>query len=88
MSSIRVRTPEANYLKLEKAEVLSVAIDNLTRQLRTAIKLRELGELSNQETARLMRISVGAIKAHVFRGKRKLRKTMRGLEITARSAQP
>lgn len=80
--------PEAKYLKREEAEVLSAAIDNLTRQLRTAIKLRELGELSVQKTARHMRISVGAVKAHVFRGKRKLRKAMLGLEITARSAQP
>jgi RNA polymerase sigma-70 factor (ECF subfamily) len=80
--------PEANYLKREEAEVLSTAIDNLTRQLRTAIKLRELGELSTQETARHMRLSVGAVKAHVFRGKRKLRKTLRGLGITARGAQP
>jgi len=72
--------PEAKYLKREEAEVLSAAIDNLTRQLRTAIKLRELRELSIQETARHMRISVGAVKAHVFRGKRKLRKTMLGLE--------
>jgi RNA polymerase sigma-70 factor, ECF subfamily len=79
---------EAKYLKRDEAEVLSAAIDNLTRQLRTAIKLRELGELSVQETARHMRISVGAVKAHVFRGKRKLRKAMLGLEITARSAQP
>jgi RNA polymerase sigma-70 factor (ECF subfamily) len=79
--------PEANYLKREEAEVLSAAIDNLTRQLRTAIKLRELGELSIRETARHMRLSVGAVKAHVFRGKRKLRETLRGLGITARGRQ-
>ena len=78
--------PEANYLKREEAEILSAAIDNLTRQLRAAIKLRELGELSIRETARHMRISVGAVKAHVFRGKRKLRNTLRGPEMTARSA--
>jgi RNA polymerase sigma-70 factor, ECF subfamily len=80
--------PEANYLKREEAEVLSAAIDNLTRQLRTAIKLRELGELSIQETARHMRLSVGAVKGHVFRGKRKLRKTLRDLGINGRGAQP
>ena len=79
---------EADYLRREEAEVLSAAIDNLTRQLRTAIKLRELGELSTRETARHMRLSVGAVKAHVFRGKRKLRETLRGLGITARGPQP
>ena len=80
--------PEANYLKHEEAEVLSAAIDKLTPPLRSAIKLRELGELSTQETARRMSLSVGAVKAHVFRGKRKLRKTLPFLGITSRSAQP
>ena len=80
--------PEADYLKREEAEVLSAALDKLTLPLRTAIKLRELGELSIQETARCMSVSVGAVKAQVFRGRRKLRKTLRGLGINARGAQP
>jgi RNA polymerase sigma-70 factor (ECF subfamily) len=80
--------PEANYLKREEAEVLSGAIDNLTRQLRTAIKLRELGELSTQETARRMSVSVGAVKAQMFRARRQLRKTLPCLGIAARGAQP
>ncbi len=80
--------PESDYLKREEAEVLSAALDKLTLPLRTAIKLRELGELSIQETARCMSVSVGAVKAQVFRGRRKLRKTLRGLGITARGAQP
>ena len=71
--------PEANYLKREEAEVLCAALSNLTLPLRTAIKLRELGELSIQQTARCMSVSVGAVKANVFRGKRKLRKTLRGI---------
>jgi RNA polymerase sigma-70 factor, ECF subfamily len=79
--------PEANYLKREEAEVLSAAIDNLKVQLRTAIKLRELDELSTQETAERMSLSESAVKAHVFRGRRKLRKTLRCLGITAPGAQ-
>jgi len=79
---------EADYLKREEAEVLSEALDKLALPLRTAIKLRELGELSIQETARCMSVSVGAVKARVFRSRRKLRKTLRGLGINARGAQP
>ena len=82
------RDPEANYLKREEAGILSAAINKLTLRLRTAIELRELGELSTQETARRMSLSVGAVKARVFHGRRKLRKTLRRLGITARGAQP
>jgi RNA polymerase sigma factor (sigma-70 family) len=80
--------PEANYLKREETEALSAAVNKLKVELRTAIELRELGELSTQETARRMSLSVGAVKARVFHGRRKLRKTLRHLRITARGAQP
>jgi len=80
--------PEANYLKREEAEVLSAAINELTLRLRTAIELRELGELSTRETARRMSLSVAAVKARVFHGRRKLRETLWRLGITARGAQP
>lgn len=79
--------PEANYFKREEAEVLSAAIDELTLRLRTAIELRELGELSTRETARRMSLSVGAVKARVFQGRRKLRKALRRLGINGRGAQ-
>jgi len=46
---------------------------SLTPGMRKAIELRELGERSTEETARLMGISVGAVKARVFHGRRKLR---------------
>ena len=68
--------PEAKYLQQEGTELLSAAIDNLTLRLRTAIELRELGELSTRETARCMGLSVGAVKARVFHGRRKLREKM------------
>jgi RNA polymerase sigma-70 factor, ECF subfamily len=74
--------PEANYLKREDIEILSTAINELTLGLRTAIQLRELAELSTQETARRMGLSVGAVKARVFQGRRKLRRTLGRLEIT------
>jgi RNA polymerase sigma-70 factor, ECF subfamily len=79
--------PEANYFKSEEAEVLSAAIDDLALRLRTAIELRELGELSTRETARRMSLSVGAVKARVFHGRRKLRKALRRLGINGRGAQ-
>jgi DNA-directed RNA polymerase specialized sigma24 family protein len=54
----------------------------LTPPVRTVIELRELGELSTRETALRMGLSVGAVKARVLHGRRKLRKTLESLEIT------
>jgi RNA polymerase sigma-70 factor, ECF subfamily len=80
--------PEANYLKREETELLSVAISKLKPRTRTAIELRELAQLSSQETARYMGLSVGAVKARVFHGRKKLRKTLRQLGIVPLSARP
>jgi RNA polymerase sigma-70 factor (ECF subfamily) len=79
--------PEANYLKREETEVLSAAISKLKARTRTAIELRELAELSTRETARRMSLSVAAVKARVFHGRRRLRKELRGLGINAGGAK-
>lgn len=79
--------PEANYLKREAAEILRSAIGKLTAGLRTALELRELGELSTRETARRLGVSVDAVKARVFDGRRKLRKSLRRLQVTPRRVQ-
>lgn len=79
--------PEANYLKQERAELLSAAIAKLTLRLRIAIELRELAELSTRETARRMGVSVAAVKTRIFHGRIKLRNTLRCPGITERGAQ-
>ena len=80
--------PETNYLKREEIKVLSAAIRRLKPRTRMAIELRELAQLSTRETARRMGLSVGAVKARIFHGRRKLRKTLRGLGVTPQGAQP
>jgi RNA polymerase sigma-70 factor (ECF subfamily) len=74
--------PEASCLRREAARILSAAMHKLTPPVRTVIELRELGGLSTQETALRMGLSVAAVKARVFHGRRKLRKTLESLEIT------
>jgi RNA polymerase sigma-70 factor, ECF subfamily len=66
-------SPEDGFLGQERQRILSRAINELTPEQRAAIELRELKELSTQETAARMGISVGAVKARVFQGRRKLR---------------
>jgi len=77
--------PEASYLQQEEARILSAAMDKLTPGLRKAIELRHLSELSTEEAARRMGLSVGATKSSVLRGRRKLREALRGYARSPRS---
>src|SRR5260370_367615 len=64
--------PEQLYAQKERKRILSEAMSDLTPGMRKAIELRELDERSTEETARMMGISVGAVKARAFHGRRKL----------------
>ena len=68
--------PEARCSQREEARILSKAIRNLRPALRTPIALSELRELSRSETARRLGLSVPAVKARIFRGKRQLRQEL------------
>src|SRR5260370_7393213 len=50
---------------------------HVRREMRGAVELRELGELSTRETAGLMGLSVAAIKARVFHARKELGKALR-----------
>jgi len=69
--------PEATYLQKEKARIVSAAIRHLRPGMRRAVELRELSELSTQETARRMGLSVAAIKARVFHARKELGKALK-----------
>jgi RNA polymerase sigma-70 factor (ECF subfamily) len=68
--------PEAIYSQRERIEMLSLAMNELPAGIRRAIQLRELDERSSEETARIMGISVGALKGRMFHGRRKLRERL------------
>jgi RNA polymerase sigma-70 factor (ECF subfamily) len=80
--------PEANYVVRERVDVLSAAIGKLRPTVRTAIELRELADLSTRETARRMGISVAAVKARVFHGRKLLRNTLRPLQNALKGETP
>lgn len=69
--------PEATYSQREQKRILSAAIRELTPGMRAAVELRELNELSARETARIMGLSVVAVKGRLFHARRKLRKKLR-----------
>jgi RNA polymerase sigma-70 factor (ECF subfamily) len=68
--------PEASYLQRENTQILSAAMRQLRPGMRKAIELRELGELSNRDTAAHMGVSIGTVKARVFHARRKLAKAL------------
>ena len=69
--------PESAFLQDERNRILYAAMDKLTPGLRTAIELRELGELSTKEAARVMGLSVEAVKGRVFNGRKKLHQVLK-----------
>ena len=72
--------PETAFLQGGRRRILSAATANLTPRIRRAIELRELGELSTKETARKMGVSVRAVKARVFHGRKKLRRVLKRVQ--------
>jgi RNA polymerase sigma-70 factor (ECF subfamily) len=80
--------PEANYVVRERVDVLSAAIGELRPTVRTAIELRELADLSTRQTAQRMGISVAAVKARIFHGRKRLRKTLRPFQNALKGETP
>jgi RNA polymerase sigma-70 factor (ECF subfamily) len=70
-------SPEESCLQRERERILFAAMNDLTPGIRAAIQLRELDELSTEETARRMGVSTGAVKARVFHGRRRLRERLK-----------
>lgn len=70
-------TPEDSYSQREQKRILSAAMNQLTPRVRKAIELREIHELSTEETARVMGLTVQAVKGRVFHGRKKLRECVK-----------
>ena len=68
--------PETTCSQQEWKQMLSSAMHGLPHKTRRAIELRELDERSTEETARIMGISVAAVKARIFHGRKRLRKRL------------
>jgi RNA polymerase sigma-70 factor, ECF subfamily len=68
--------PEELYAQTERQQILAEAMNELAPGTRKAIELREIDERSGEETAQIMGISVSAVKARVFHGRRKLRERL------------
>src|SRR6266851_10113854 len=69
--------PESAFLQSERNRILSEAMNKLTPGIRTAIELRDLAELSTKEVARVLGLSIEAVRGRVYQGRRKLHKVLK-----------
>ncbi len=69
-------TPEQRYAQTEMQNIVGEVIDRLEPEYRIVFLLRDYEELSTQETADTLGISVPAVKSRLLRGRLKLREKL------------
>ena len=69
--------PMQTLLEKEKLEKLRAALEKLPEQMRRCVQLRVAQDLSYQEIASVMGISVNTVKAHLYQAQRALREKLR-----------
>src|SRR5205823_5654642 len=69
-------SPEQGYAQAELQGILSEFIEQLDPEFRIVLVLRDLEELSTQETAEALGISVPAVKSRLLRARLKLREKL------------
>lgn len=68
--------PEQRYAKVELQTILDDAIQGLEPAFRTVVLLRDVEDFSTEETARLLDLSVPAVKSRLLRARLKLRQRL------------
>jgi RNA polymerase sigma-70 factor (ECF subfamily) len=69
-------SPEQRYQKTELAGILSNVIQELDSPFRVVFQLRDIEELSTEETAEALGLSVPAVKSRLLRARLKLREKL------------
>jgi RNA polymerase sigma-70 factor, ECF subfamily len=68
--------PEKKYSREELAEILETAVQSLKPSFRTVFVLRDIEELSTEETAEALGISIPAVKSRLLRARLQLREKL------------
>jgi len=69
-------TPEQQYSQKELQRILASAMEELPLASREVLQLREVEERSTAETARILGLSISAVKSRMLRGRQKLRQAL------------
>jgi RNA polymerase sigma-70 factor (ECF subfamily) len=73
--------PETEYIRKEKMERLSEAIENLPPHYRIMLILRHQENLSYEEIAESLEIPLGTVKARIHRAREMLKASLKGKEF-------
>jgi len=76
-------SPEGAYMQAEQHATLSLAINRLGPNVRRAIQLNELNEMTARETARTLGVSISAVKSRILRGRKRMKETIEMYQRTA-----
>jgi len=68
--------PEKRYSREELRDILEKSVDSLKPGFRTVFVLRDIEELSTEETAEALGISVPAVKSRLLRARLQLRERL------------
>jgi RNA polymerase sigma-70 factor (ECF subfamily) len=69
-------TPEQRYSQMELRQILATAMSKLPLRFREVLYLREVEERSTEETARMLGLSISAVKSRALRGRQKLHQVL------------
>jgi RNA polymerase sigma-70 factor (ECF subfamily) len=69
-------SPERQYADTEMQQLLAEAVEKLEPEYRIVLILRDVEELSTQDTAEVLGISVAAVKSRLLRARLKLRENL------------
>lgn len=70
-------SPEAQAISSERETRILRALDEIKQEYRIALVLREIEELSYEEIARTLSISIGTVKSRIARGREALRRRVK-----------
>lgn len=69
-------TPEQQYSQKELQLILASTMEELPMASREVLQLREVEERSTAETARILGLSISAVKSRMLRGRQRLRQAL------------
>jgi RNA polymerase sigma-70 factor (ECF subfamily) len=69
--------PDRNILESEKTKILTDAINSLPEKYKSVILLRHQDDMEYEEIAKKLKLPLGTVKAHIFRGRELLNKYLK-----------
>lgn len=69
--------PDKNILETEKQAILKDAIESLPEKYKSVILLRHQDDMEYEEIAKKLKLPLGTVKAHIFRGRELLNKYLK-----------